>query len=666
MWNRIKNVVKVSFSVRNLIVAAALISIGFGAYYTLDYLWKDKESLTISKLKHYQGVVIENEAEHLSSQLISYVSRGNELARSRIFRVSVEGLTSRNKETSENAAEDFLNFVKVSGFSSGRLYEADGKMSASTSMTENIDNPDVDAAVQKVLSSRTPSFSALHLEGEELVADIYIPVFPAYIGTTAAAPERVLVLSIPLNSMLSAFLGAQRSLEHRSRIHLIQQNGEAGEEVLLTYLDTLKLQTVKASFKGIGDISFGLRTDLNRAEKVYSSALLIPVVNWWVMIETDASQIEAIMTDYKIYSILIAMLGVGTVVFFILTVRFIGSAQRYHSKSDSLEKQLVPLKQELSFLRKVSSALPDPVSIKNSESGEYVFCNAAFAEFVEVKPQDLKGLTDNRVFDSAYAEVLGHGDQMVNMSGAPYSQDLTMSVGSREMIVQVNSLPCRIDSGTEGILTVYRDVTSEQTAAAKSIEVRQQVINALVRAVESVPFLDGHTSLMRTMAIEIAETLLLSDAEVATVEAAAILSQVGKTFVPKEIMQKEGKLTPEEILETQKYIEHTCNILEGIKFDLPITQTISQMQETLDGSGYPNKLRGNEITILARILGVTNTFSALVQKRSYRKAKTAHQAVQILQSMADQKYDGAVIEALGNVIETQSGRAILQANNVDI
>jgi HD-GYP domain-containing protein (c-di-GMP phosphodiesterase class II) len=235
-----------------------------------------------------------------------------------------------------------------------------------------------------------------------------------------------------------------------------------------------------------------------------------------------------------------------------------------------------------------------------------------------------------------------------------------------QILMQVSAIPCSVFGEGDSILTVFRDVTAEKRSVEQSIQVRQQIINALVRAVESVPFLDGQTSLMRMLSLEVAETMLLSDADCATVEAASILSQMGKTFIPTNILQKVGKLTEEELLETKKYVEHTCRILEGVEFDLPITQTIWQIQENLDGSGYPNGLKGREISRLARILGVVNTFSALVKQRAHRKAKTAQEAVGILQSLADKKFDSTVIDALEAVIRSSKGREILECNDVEI
>lgn len=69
--------------------------------------------------------------------------------------------------------------------------------------------------------------------------------------------------------------------------------------------------------------------------------------------------------------------------------------------------------------------------------------------------------------------------------------------------------------------------------------------------------------------------------------------------------------------------------------------------------------------MLARILGVANTFSALVKKRSYRKAKTAKQAVEILQQSTG-RYDATVIRALEAVVESTHGQAIMRENDIDI
>ncbi|NDV28095.1 HD domain-containing phosphohydrolase [Desulfovibrio sp. JC010] len=665
MPNKTTKTLKHIFSIKNLLLALLVIALVGGAYETLTYLWKTKKENIHTDLKQYQQAVVENESELLSSQLVNYVMRGKEMARSRIFRIAIDGLNAPDKEEVAKAQEDLKNFIKVCGFSAGLLFDPDGKIFASTEGPEEILVLDYKEAVQSTLHSRTPMFSPLRGKNNGLVTDLFIPVYDAYATSTSEPPSRILMLEVPMTSILKAFLGSERTFKYKSTIHLIQQNGKTTEETVLSYPDNLKLQAMKVSFDGVSEVLFGERTALSTAGTVYSSAQFIPVVNWWVMIETDTAVTNRLFTVYQQESIIYATLTLAAMVFFILTIRFIASTRKYHRKSSRLEEKIPVLQNELSLLRIVNNALPEPVSLKKSDNGAFLHVNKSFTDFTGLKKTEALNLTDNQVFDHNEAEALSHGDEMVSMSNSAYSEELTLSRGASTSTLQVTFVPCSVEEDGDSILTVYRDVTSEKNIAERGIEVRQQIINALIRAVESVPFLDGHTSLMRKLALEIAETLLLSDADCATVEAAAILSQVGKTFVPREIMEKEGKLTPEEIKETQRYIEHTCKIMEGVEFDLPIIQTIWQMQETLDGTGYPNGLKGKSISTLARILGVTNTFSALVQKRSYRKAKTARQAVDILQSMADKKYDSTVIEALGAVIDTQAGKAILQESQVE-
>ena len=665
MPNKTTEILKRIFSIQNILLTMLIVALAGGTFETLHYLWKEKKEHLRNELKQYQTVVVKDEAELLSSQLVDYVTRAKELARARIFRVAMDSLNSADAKEISKAEEDLRNFVKVCGFSAGTLFEPNGDIFATTEGLEDILALNSRETVPEIMQSRKPVFSPLRMKGNGLVTDLLIPVYDAYATSTAEAPTKILMLEIPMTSILRAFSGAERTFKYESSIHLLQVNGKTTEEAVLNHSNNFKMQATTASFDAAKELIFRKRPALSNDGKVYSSAQFIPAVSWWVMIETATSAADRAYGLYQQQSTILAALALAAAILFILTIRFIAAARKYHRKSSRLETKVPALQQELSLLRIIINALPDPVCLKKTEGGNFLLVNQSFADLTGLQKNAALNLTNKQVFDHNEAETLSHGDQMVSMSNSSYSEELTLTRGSSKSTLQVTFVPCTVNDENDSILTVYRDVTLERNSAERGIEVRQQVINALIRAVESVPFLDGHTSLMRKLALEIAETLLLSDSDCATVEAAAILSQVGKTFVPKEIMEKEGKLTPEEIKETQRYIEHTCKILEGVEFDLPITQTIWQMQETLDGSGYPNQLEGRSISTLARILGVTNTFSALVQKRSYRKAKTARQAVEILQSMADRKYDSSVIEALGAVIETQSGKLILSESQVE-
>ena len=664
--NRLRRALRRVFNFRIMIQALAVLLVGAVTVYVINSMWTEKAAELETGLKNYQATIVKNNAELLSSQLVKIVLQGKEMSRSRMFRIALEGLDAAREAEAEKAQEDFRNFVRVSGFLEGHLFDLQGRLFATTEVRFEGDVSDYQDPIERVIETRTPLFSPLRSSSGLLVSDLFLPVFPAKALSNSVDPVKVLVLTVPLTKMLRSFLAMEESLNYDSRIHLIQQTGESFEETVFRYPDNLQLQSVAASLRGVSDVLFGVRSDLYGEKAVYSTATMIPAIRWWVMMETDAGVIEARLREYESISGFLAGLGLLALTLAVITINLVVAARSLSRRNEQLENELAPSRKERNVLRRLCNALPFPVSLKERESGEYRYVNRAFSEFTGFDQEAAVGITDNQVFTYADADDLNQGEQIVAMSGSTYVHEMDITKGMDRTLVQVMSIPCSVRESGDSILTIFRDITDEKHTVEQAIETRQQIINALVRAVESVPFLDGQTSLMRMLSVEIAETMLLSDADCATVEAASILSQVGKTFIPKDILQKEGELTDEEFLETKKYVEHTCRILEGIKFDLPITQTIRQIQETLDGSGYPKGLKGREVSRLARILGVVNTFSALVKNRAYRKAKSAQEAVDILQSQADKKFDATVIESLEAVIRTPRGREILRGNGVEI
>jgi HD-GYP domain-containing protein (c-di-GMP phosphodiesterase class II) len=142
------------------------------------------------------------------------------------------------------------------------------------------------------------------------------------------------------------------------------------------------------------------------------------------------------------------------------------------------------------------------------------------------------------------------------------------------------------------------------------------------------------------------------------VEIAATLSQIGKPLVPRHILTKPERLTGEEIEVMQTHILHAVRVLEEIDFDLPVRQTVEQLYERLDGSGYPKGLAGEDVHWRARILGVCDWFCARIRPRSYRTAIAPEEALQVLAEHSG-KYDPEVVAALGAVLATPEGEKLL-------
>ena len=154
--------------------------------------------------------------------------------------------------------------------------------------------------------------------------------------------------------------------------------------------------------------------------------------------------------------------------------------------------------------------------------------------------------------------------------------------------------------------------------------------------------------------------LHLSGGDTATIEAAASLSQIGKMYIPREILLKPGKLSDEEKSQMEKHVQYTCAVLKDVEFDLPVLDAIRQMNESLDGSGYPAGLRGDAISIHARVLAVVNAFAAMARPRSYRDALPIDQVLEVLDKATGTVYDRQVVDALRTVIVTPQGERIIR------
>lgn len=131
---------------------------------------------------------------------------------------------------------------------------------------------------------------------------------------------------------------------------------------------------------------------------------------------------------------------------------------------------------------------------------------------------------------------------------------------------------------------------------------------------------------------------------------ASLFHDVGKCYIPDEVLKKNDILTTEEFKEIYKHPTYSKKILTG-KFTDEITAIAYAHHERLDGSGYPCGLRGNEITLAARIIAVADSFDAMTTKRPYNKPRAYKEAADELYSKPE-KYDITVTGALKELVDS--------------
>jgi PAS domain S-box-containing protein len=314
------------------------------------------------------------------------------------------------------------------------------------------------------------------------------------------------------------------------------------------------------------------------------------------------------------------------------------------------------------LLDSINGNIADPISLTDTK-GVFRYVNQAFADAFGRDINTIPGLDTSAVCGFDTAKRLNSSDQHVLMTGESVTTNETIWLQSKRHYFQIAKSPLRdADNSTiTGIVAVYRDVTQLVETEERSHRMVQQTVDALVRAIEQVdPFLGGHSRIMGEVARMIGAALNLSPKDISTIETAATLSQIGKMFVPRDVLSKPGALTPEEKKIMEQHVEHTVKVLERIEFDLPVLEAISQMNEKLDGSGYPKGLHDEEISIHARVLSVANAFAAMARPRSYRPAMDAETVLSIMDKQSG-TYDPRVVEVLRQALNTPAGEKLVAA-----
>jgi diguanylate cyclase len=144
------------------------------------------------------------------------------------------------------------------------------------------------------------------------------------------------------------------------------------------------------------------------------------------------------------------------------------------------------------------------------------------------------------------------------------------------------------------------------------------------------PTTEDHAVRVRDFALRIGERLRLSGVELKMLGYAADAHDVGKIFVDANILYKPGKLNKAQRGQVEKHCELGCDALEPVHLPAQITQAVLCHHEHWDGSGYPNKLKGEEIPLFARIVSIADMWDALNSDRPYRASFSGMKALEIM------------------------------------
>jgi putative nucleotidyltransferase with HDIG domain len=179
-------------------------------------------------------------------------------------------------------------------------------------------------------------------------------------------------------------------------------------------------------------------------------------------------------------------------------------------------------------------------------------------------------------------------------------------------------------------------------------------LNALARAIDAKsPWTAGHSERVTELALQIGQTLNLGPQRLAVLHRGGLLHDLGKLGIPPEILDKPGRLTPEETRIMQGHVTLGARILEPIAAYAEVIPILLQHHESFDGSGYPVGLAGEAIDLGARIFGVADVFDALLSDRPYRRGLDREEVIRYIRDRSGRQFDPRVVEAFLEVMTRQ-------------
>ena len=209
-----------------------------------------------------------------------------------------------------------------------------------------------------------------------------------------------------------------------------------------------------------------------------------------------------------------------------------------------------------------------------------------------------------------------------------------------------------LDGKLNGYRGINRDITERKEAEQERRIAAEKLEKTLLQTIEAIaatleardPYTAGHQRHVAALAQAIATEMGMSDANISGLYLAGLIHDLGKISVPAEILSRPGGLKQIEFELVKCHPQTGYDIIKDIPFPLPIAQMVLQHHERLDGSGYPQQLKGDQILLEAKILAVADVVDAMTTYRPYRQGLGVEAALEEITKQRGVLYDEAIVD----------------------
>jgi putative nucleotidyltransferase with HDIG domain/PAS domain S-box-containing protein len=215
---------------------------------------------------------------------------------------------------------------------------------------------------------------------------------------------------------------------------------------------------------------------------------------------------------------------------------------------------------------------------------------------------------------------------------------------------------CRVlkdESGNiKGALSSAQDITESKLSEEKLIKSYESLKKTLNDSINTMgiivemrdPYTAGHQQKVADLSTAIAREMKLEDTRIDQLRMAALIHDIGKMYVPSDILSKPGRLSEIEFSLIKTHAQSGYDIVKGMNFPGVVAQAVLQHHERLDGSGYPEGLKGEDTLLEAKILAVADVIEAMAADRPYRPALGIEKALAEISKHRGRLYEPDVVD----------------------
>jgi len=326
------------------------------------------------------------------------------------------------------------------------------------------------------------------------------------------------------------------------------------------------------------------------------------------------------------------------------------------------ERMQVTLAEQEAQFRLLAENSSDMIS-RHDMDGTFLYVSPACYSLLGYKPDELIG--------TSIAHIIHPEDtaSIMDLLASPQWNDITMTVPYRALHKNGGTIWLETTARLffdearqrQEFQASSRDISERKRSQEALQEAHTDLQEAYDKTIEGwVLALDlrdreteGHTQRVTSMTVKLARALGFNEDEIIHIRRGALLHDMGKMGIPDEILQKPGPLTDDEWEIMRRHPQYAYQMLSNIKYLKEAIIIPYYHHERWDGSGYPHKLKGEDIPLHARLFAVVDVWDALSSDRPYRKRMPHHEVVEYLQKEAGRLFDPEIVTKFLPLIENK-------------